>query len=145
MTPWILVQSKIETRRAQLPQLPQLQQLKLSRVPAVAEWPLHLVRGVPEHNGLEAWRILMNDMQPPRCQRSLALVPALNKLKFDGSKSITEQLPQLEILDREYERTSKQVYPDDLKVAAVVSALPKQMGIQESTTYEELTQIELYE
>ena len=114
--------------------------------------PLHLVRGVPDHNGLEAWRVLMNDMQPPTRQRALALIQSLNKLKFDGSKSITEQLPQFETLVREYERTSKQLYPDDLKVAAVVSALPStiqlhvQMGIQETTTYEELKQkIELYE
>ena len=68
----------------------------------------------------------MNDMQPLTRQRSLALafVQSLNRLKFDGSKSISEQLAQFEALIRGYERTSKQVYPDDLKVAAVVAALP---------------------
>ena len=74
------------------------------------------------------------------------MVQALNKLKLDGSMSITEQLPQFEALVREYERTSKQVYLDDLKVGAVLSAVPSavqlhvQMGVQESTTYEKSKQ-----
>ena len=65
---------------------------------------------------------------------------------------MTEQLPQFELMVREYEKTSGNQYPDDLKVAAVVSALPStlrmhiQMHITEKTTYEDVKRrIELVE
>ena len=87
--------------------------------------PLRLVRGVESQNGYEAWRIIMKDMQPPTRQCALALVQAWNKVKFDTSKSISEQLPQLELLVKEYERTSNTTYPDDLKVASILAALPQ--------------------
>ena len=114
--------------------------------------PLRLVRGVQEQNGFEAWRVLMKDMQPSTRQRSLALVQALNKVKFDSSKSVTEQLPQFETMVREYERVSQTTYHEDLKVAAILTALPSalrtslQMVISDSTTYEDIkSKIELYE
>ena len=94
----------------------------------------------------------MKDMRPPTRQRALALVQALNKVKFEANKSISEQLPQFELMVREYERTSNSTYPDDLKVAAVLAALPAslktnlQMIITDSTTYDEVkARIELYE
>ena len=53
---------------------------------------------------------------------------------------------------REYERSSGATYPDDLKIAAVVSALPSelrthvQMALQDTTTFDDLRQrLELYE
>ena len=114
--------------------------------------PLQLLRGVADNNGYEAWRILYKDMQPPTRQRSLALVQSLNKLNFETNKTTSEQLPQFELMIREYERTSKSTYPDDLKVAAIIAALPGQLQVQvqmsvtESTTYEEIKQkIELFE
>ena len=114
--------------------------------------PLQLLRGVADNNGYEAWRVLYRDMQPPTRQRSLALVQSLNRLKFEAGKTITEQLPQFELLIREYERTSRTTYPDDLKVAAIIAALPGQLQVQvqmsvsESATYEEIKQkIELFE
>ena len=114
--------------------------------------PLQLLRGVADNNGYEAWRVLYRDMQPPTRQRSLALVQSLNRLKFEAGRTITEQLPQFELLIREYERTSRTTYPDDLKVAAIIAALPGQlqaqvqMSVSESTTYEEIKQkIELFE
>ena len=113
---------------------------------------LRLVRGVSDQNGYETWRVLMKDMQPSTRQRSLALVQSLNKVKFESTKSVSEQLPQFEMMIREYERTSNSTYPDDLKVAAVLSALPAslktslQMVITDSTTYEDIkSKIELYE
>ena len=45
----------------------------------------------------------MKDMQPPTRQRALALVQALNKVKFETNKSISEQLPQFELMVREYD------------------------------------------
>ena len=114
--------------------------------------PLRLVRGVSNQNGLEAWRILTKDLQPRTRQRSLALVQALNKVQFDATKSVTEQLPQYDLMVREYERSSQTTYPDDLKIASVVAALPPnlrvhiQMALQDDTTFEDLRQrIELYE
>ena len=108
--------------------------------------PLQLLRGVADNNGYEAWRVLCRDMQPPTRQRSLALVQSLNRLKFEAGRTITEQLPQFELLIREYEQTSRTTYPDDLKVAAIIAALPGQLQVQvqmsvsESTTYEEIKQ-----
>ncbi len=114
--------------------------------------PLRLVRGISHQNGYEAWRVIMKDMQPPRRQRALALVQALNKVKFGTNKSISEQLPQFELMVREYERTSNSTYPGDLKVAAVLAALPAslkvnlQMITTDLTTYDEVkARIELYE
>lgn len=96
--------------------------------------------------------MLYKDMQPPTRQRSLALIQSLNRLKFESGKSISEQLPQFELLIREYERTSRSTYPDDLKVAAIIAALPGQlqvqvqMGVTENTTYEQIKQkIELFQ
>lgn len=89
--------------------------------------PQRLVRGVQDQNGYEAWRVLVRDMQPPTRQRGLALIQSLNKIKFEQGKSVAEQLPQFELMVREYEKTSGNTYPDDLKVAAVVSALPSTM------------------
>ena len=114
--------------------------------------PLRLVRGVSNQNGLEAWRILTKDLQLRTRQRSLALVQALNKVQFDATKSVTEQLPQYDLMVREYEKSSQTTYPDDLKIASVVAALPPnlrvhiQMALQDDTTFEDLRQrIELYE
>ena len=106
--------------------------------------PQRLVRGVVDQNGYEAWRILVQDMQPATRQRGLALIQSLNKVKFEANRSITEQLPQFELMVKEYERTSNHVYPDDLKVASVVSALPAQMRmhvqmyIDENTTFDDV-------
>ena len=60
---------------------------------------------------------------------SLALVQALNRVQFDGSKTVTEQLLQYEMMVREYERSASVTYPDDLKIAAVVSALPPSLRL----------------
>ena len=85
-------------------------------------------------------------MQPRARQRSLALVQALNKVQFDATKSVTEQLPQYDLLVREYERSSQTTYPDDLKIASVVAALPPslrihiQMALQDDTTFEDVRQ-----
>ncbi|CAK9052235.1 unnamed protein product [Durusdinium trenchii] len=106
--------------------------------------PLRLIRGIPQQNGLESWRVLTKDLQPKTRQRALALVQALNRVQFDASKTITEQLPQYEAMVREYERAANVTYPDDLKVAAVVAALPQslrvhvQMALQDDTTFDDL-------
>ena len=114
--------------------------------------PLRLVRGIPLQNGLESWRVLTRDLQPKTRQRALALVQALNRVQFDASKTITEQLPQYEAMVREYERAANVTYPDDLKVAAVVAALPQslrvhvQMALQDDTTFDDLRcRVEMYE
>ena len=111
-----------------------------------------MIRGVERSNGFEAWRTRTHDLQPKTRQRSLALVQALNRVQFDTSKTITEQLPQFELMIREYERSSGATYPDDLKIAAVVSALPSelrthvQMALQDTTTLNDLRQrLELFE
>ena len=72
--------------------------------------PLRLVRGVSSQNGLEAWRILTSDLQPKTRQRSLALIQSLNKVKFDMNKTVTEQLPQYDLMVREYERSANMTY-----------------------------------
>ena len=53
---------------------------------------------------------------------------------------------------REYERSANVTYPDDLKIASVIAALPStlrlhiQMTLQDETTFEDLRQrIEMYE
>ena len=114
--------------------------------------PLRLVRGVANQNGLEAWRTLTRDLQPKTRQRSLALIQSLNKIQFDMNKTVTEQLPQFDLMVREYERSANATYPDDLKIASVIAALPStlrlhiQMTLQDDTTFEDLRQkIEMYE
>ena len=114
--------------------------------------PLRLVRGIPHQNGLEAWRVLTKDLQPKTRQRALALVQALNRVQFDANKTITEQLPPYEMMVREYERAANVTYPDDLKVAALVPALPQslrvqvQMALQDDTTFDDLrSRVEMYE
>ena len=114
--------------------------------------PLRLVRGVANQNGLEAWRTLTRDLQPKTRQRSLALIQSLNKIQFDMNKTVTEQLPQFDLMVREYERSANATYPDDLKIASVIAALPStlrlhiQMTLQDETTFEDLRQkIEMYE
>ena len=64
---------------------------------------------------------------------------------------MTEQLPQYDLMVREYERSANVTYPDDLKIASVLSALPAtlrlhiQMTLQDDTTFEDLRQrIEMY-
>ena len=96
--------------------------------------------------------MLTKDLQPKTKQRALALVQALNRVQFDASKTITEQLPQYEAMVREYERAANVTYPDDLKVAAVVAALPQslrvhvQMALQDDTTFDDLRcRVEMYE
>ena len=113
--------------------------------------PLRLVRGVPSQNGLEAWRMLTRDLQPKTRQRSLALIQSRNKIQFDMNKTVTEQLPQFDLMVREHERSANVTYPDDLKIASVIAALPStlrlhiQMTLQDDTTFEDLRQrIEMY-
>ena len=65
---------------------------------------------------------------------------------------MNEQLPQYDLMVREYERSANVTYPDDLKIASVIAALPAtlrlhaQMTLQDDTTFEDLRQrIEMYE
>ena len=113
---------------------------------------LKLIKHTPEENGYEAWRLLLRDMQPSTRQRALALMTQLSRITFAPNKSIMEQLPAYEALVREYERVSSQVYPEDLKVASILSACPVgvraqlQMMVNEETTFESLKgRIEQYE
>ena len=48
--------------------------------------------------------MITKDLQPKTRQRSLALIQSLNKVLFDGAKTVTEQLPQYDLMVREYER-----------------------------------------
>ena len=82
------------------------------------------IKHTPEENGYEAWRLLLRDMQPSTRQRALALMTQLSRITFAPNRSIMEQLPAYEALVREYERVSSQVYPEDLKVASILSACP---------------------
>ena len=112
--------------------------------------PQRLVRGVQDQKRYEAWRVLVRDMQTPTRQRGLALIQSLNKIKFEQGKRVAEQLPQFEVMVREYEKKSGNTY---LEVAAIVAALylPHcgmhiQMHITEKTTYEDVKRrIELVE
>ena len=113
---------------------------------------LKLIKHTPEENGYEAWRLLLRDMQPSTRQRALALMTQLSRMTFAPNKSIMEQLPAYEALAREYERVSSQEYPEDLKVASILSACPVgmrtqlQMMVNEETTFESLKgRIEQYE
>ena len=113
---------------------------------------LKLIKHTPEENGYEAWRLLLRDMQPSTRQRALALMTQLSRITFAPNKSIMEQLPAYEALVREYERVSSQEYPEDLKVASILSACPVgvrtqlQMMVNEETTFESLKgRIEQYE
>ena len=65
---------------------------------------------------VEAWKILVDEMQRATRQRSLALM--------SPEKSVGEQLPMYEALVLEHERISNRVYSDDAKVAAVLLAVP---------------------
>jgi hypothetical protein len=108
--------------------------------------PLRLTRGVAGQNGLEAWPILTKDLQPKTRQRSLALILALSRVQFDASKTINEQFPHFELFVREYEKAARVTYPEGLKVASVLAALPGnlrlhvQMALDENTTYEDIKQ-----
>ena len=80
------------------------------------------------------------------------MIQSLNKIQFDMNKTVTEQLPHFDLMVREYERSANVTYPDDLKIASVIAALPStlrlhiQMTLQDETTFEDLRQrIEMYE
>ena len=87
---------------------------------------LALVRGAPDHNGLEAWRLLHEWYQPKTSSRGLALLNEILGWDF-GSKEQFLQRMDWENATLEYNRTSSAPLQEEVLVAVLISRSPKEV------------------
>eukprot|EP00972_Heterocapsa_arctica_P057913 8543973-Heterocapsa_arctica.AAC.1 len=83
-----------------------------------------IVRQVPEGHGLEAWRRLVYEYEPPLATRFCAVLAALLTPTFTANTDFIDQLTDWERRVRNYEAMSGERMADTLKCAVVSSKAP---------------------
>ena len=103
------------------------------------------VRGVPHRNEFEAWRRLLNMMEPVARGRSLGLLQHLvGDSYWAGGTDFQTQLLKWERAVDEYQRVSGRDFPPELKVATVLRHSPAEirthllLRVTDTTTYLQL-------
>ena len=82
--------------------------------------PLRTPKQVPNENEFEARRLLVEEHQPHTRARSLQLLNNVPHHKFDPKKSAQENLLKFEEIIEEYEKSSRDIMADDLKITVVL-------------------------
>ena len=103
---------------------------------------LKILRAEPKGDGFRGWRPLKEELQPTSRPRVLALAQALTRFPpLKEGASVLEYTLGYERLITEHEKLSSARYPEDLKIATLMSGLPQdikrylQLQIDDSTTY----------
>ncbi|CAE7292356.1 unnamed protein product [Symbiodinium sp. CCMP2592] len=106
-----------------------------------------LLRQVPNRNGYETWRQLVNIYAPRSKVRGLALLNAIMSFPpFVKSKTTREQVDGLDRLAQEYERVSGVAVNPDILLGTLLRVLPAhlrnhiQLQMKSDTSYEQVKQ-----
>ncbi|CAE7270690.1 unnamed protein product [Symbiodinium sp. CCMP2592] len=109
--------------------------------------PKMLLRQVPDRNGYETWRQLVNIYAPRSKVRGLALLNAIMSFPpFVKSKTTREQVDGLDRLAQEYERVSGTAVNADILLGTLLRVLPAhlrnhiQLQMKSDTSYEQVKQ-----
>ena len=91
------------------------------------ERALALVRRAPDHNGLEAWRLLHEWYQPKTRSRGLALLDEILGWGFRTKEQCLQRMKDWENATLEYNRTSSAPLQEEVLVAVLISRSPKEV------------------
>ena len=79
-------------------------------------------------DGFKLWFQMCREFLPATRQRSLALAQTLGQYpNFNQKLSMMENILQFEQLVMQYEQTSKETYPSDLKTATLIRCAPQKL------------------
>ena len=88
---------------------------------------LALVWGAPDHNGLEAWRLVHEWYQPKTKSRGLALLNEILGWDFESKEQFLQRMKDWENAALEYNRTSSAPLQEEVLVAVLISRSPKEV------------------
>ena len=88
---------------------------------------LAIVRGAPDHNGLEAWRPLHEWYQPKTRSRGLALLNEILGWDFGTKEQFLQRMKDWENATLEYNRTASAPLQEEVLVAVLISRSPKEV------------------
>ena len=88
---------------------------------------LAIVRGAPDHNDLEAWRLLHEWYQPRTRSRSLALLNEIFGWDFGTKEQFLQRTKDWENATLEYNRTAGAPLQEEVLVAVLISQSPKEV------------------
>ena len=88
---------------------------------------LALVRGAPDHNGLEARKLLHEWYQPKTWSRGLALLHEILGWDFGSKEQFLQRMTDWENAAMEYSRTSSAQLQEEVLVAVLISRSPKEV------------------
>ena len=86
-----------------------------------------IVRGAPDHNGLEAWRLLHEWYQPKTRSRGLALLNEILGWDFGSKDQFLQRMEDWENVTLEFHRTSSAPLQEEVLVAVLISRSPKEV------------------
>ena len=86
-----------------------------------------IVRGAPDHNGLEAWRLLHKWYQPKTRSRGLALLSEILGWDFGTKEQFLQRIKDWENPTLEYNRTASAPLQEEVLVAMLSSRSPKEV------------------
>ena len=86
-----------------------------------------IVRGAPDHNGLEAWRLLHEWYQPKTRSRGLALLNEILGWDFGTKEQFLQRMKDWENATLEYIRTANAPLQEEVLVAVLISRSPKEV------------------
>ena len=88
---------------------------------------LAIVRGAPDHSGLDAWRLQHEWYQPKTRSRGLALLNEILGWDFGTKKQFLQRMKDWESASLEYNRTASAPLQEELLVAVLISRSPKKV------------------
>ena len=88
---------------------------------------LAIVRGAPDHNGLDAWRPLHEWYQPKTRSRGLALLNEILGWNFGTKEQFLQRMKGWENATLEYSRTASAPLQEEVLVAVLISRYPKEV------------------
>ena len=88
---------------------------------------LAIVRGAPDHSGLEAWRLLHEWYQPKTRSRGLALLNELLGWDFGTKEQFLQCMRDWQNATPEYNRTANAPLQEEVLVAVLISRSPKEV------------------
>ena len=89
--------------------------------------PLAIVRGAPDHEGLEAWRLLNEWYQPKTRSRDLALLNETLAWDFGTKEQFLQRMKDWENATLEHIRTASAPLQEEVLVAVLISRSPKEV------------------
>ena len=88
---------------------------------------LAIVRGAPDRNGLEAWRLLHEWYQPKTRSRGLALLNEIIGWDVGPKKQFLQRMKDWKTATLEYNRTASAPLQEEVLVAVLISRSPKEV------------------